>query len=243
MCLYIHHPSIGSKSHEQNVAHFFMTVWQPIETSLILMADHGCISGAAPRHWGFASTHGSLWAVGRGLRCELLGFWFQVNIYWSLKWWLPISGIRSESLGLHFPMEKHFRFFSLERLYHLIFNHNKVFWRPCRHKISKTYIRGVVLSEWITNHLHFPIVFYERSINCPVLARESISCAITGSIPYESTKHSPRRTSPGESEDRAGATAHHWIHESQGALSGSETMWGPMWRNVKNGHVAARWTV
>ena len=57
------------------VAHFSMTA---TETSLILSGWSWLISGA-PRYWGFASTYGSLWAVGRGLRCVCcfsLGFVF-----------------------------------------------------------------------------------------------------------------------------------------------------------------------
>lgn len=45
-------------------------------------------------------------------------------------------------------------------------------------------------------------------MNCTVLARESISCAITTSIPYESTNHSPRRQRCQENQKAAQVQQH-----------------------------------
>ena len=114
----------------------------------------------------------------------LLGFCFNVNIYWSLKWWLPTS---TTVLGLlSFPPEALQS--DLQSQQGLL----ETLQAPQDFK-NILYCVVIVLSEWIISHLLFSIVFYEHSMDCPVLARESISCAVTTSIPCESTNHSPHR--------------------------------------------------
>lgn len=123
MCLYIHHPSIGSKIHEQR---------------RLSMADHG---------WSQEQHPDIEDLLQRMARCEQLEEAWDVNSlgFGFRSAFIEVWNDDSPFLGYGpwgaFSHGETAPFFLLERLYNLIFNHNKVFWRPCRHKISKTYIR------------------------------------------------------------------------------------------------------